>query len=129
MPSSALLRDEGVIAGLCSSEMTLSEMMSRAGKVPIQFDPGTQWQYGFSTDVLGRVTEVASGQSLDEFIAEKICDPLGMHDTSFIVPPAKRSRVVAAHVPDKTTITSMTFPTRISSLSKSSIVAGWSVTC
>jgi CubicO group peptidase (beta-lactamase class C family) len=51
----AMYRDNGVIAGLCSSEITLSEMMSRAGKVPIQFDPGTQWQYGFSTDVLGRV--------------------------------------------------------------------------
>ncbi len=96
--------DQGVIAGLCSSETTLSEMMSRAGKVPIQFDPGTQWQYGFSTDVLGRVIEVASGKSLDEFIAEKICDPLGMHDTSFIVPPEKRSRVVAAYVPTETAI-------------------------
>jgi CubicO group peptidase (beta-lactamase class C family) len=50
---------------------------------PLLFEPGTEWNYGVSTDVLGRLVEVASGQSLASFFAERIFEPLGMVDTSF----------------------------------------------
>ena len=56
---------------------------------PLLFQPGTEWNYGVSTDVLGRVVEVASGQSLDAFFTERICEPLGMDNTAFWVDPAE----------------------------------------
>ena len=52
---------------------------------PLLFQPGAEWNYSVATDVLGRVVEVASGQSLDEFFAERILGPLGMTDTAFSV--------------------------------------------
>jgi CubicO group peptidase (beta-lactamase class C family) len=55
--------------------------------MPLVFQPGTEWNYGVSTDVLGRVVEVVSGQSLDRFFAERILTPLGMTETGFSVPP------------------------------------------
>ena len=53
--------------------------------LPLAFQPGSEWLYGVSTDVLGRLVEVVSGQSLDEFFAERIFGPLGMTDTGFTV--------------------------------------------
>jgi CubicO group peptidase (beta-lactamase class C family) len=50
---------------------------------PLLFEPGTEWNYGVSTDVLGRLVEVVSGQSLDSFFRERILEPLGMVDTAF----------------------------------------------
>jgi CubicO group peptidase (beta-lactamase class C family) len=50
---------------------------------PLLFDPGSEWNYGVSTDVLGRLVEVVSGQSLDAFLRERIFEPLGMVDTAF----------------------------------------------
>jgi CubicO group peptidase (beta-lactamase class C family) len=52
---------------------------------PLLFEPGTEWNYSVATDVLGRVVEVASGQPLDRFFAERILDPLGMDETGFQV--------------------------------------------
>ena len=54
-------------------------------ELPLLFQPGTEWNYSVSTDVLGRVVEVASGQPLDEFLAEHILGPLGMDDTGWSV--------------------------------------------
>ncbi|MDN5915830.1 MAG: beta-lactamase family protein [Pseudonocardia sp.] len=53
---------------------------------PLLFQPGTEWNYSVATDVLGRVVEVASGRTLDEFFRERILGPLGMKDTAFQVP-------------------------------------------
>ena len=61
--------------------------------MPLAFQPGTQWNYGVSTDVLGRVVEVVSGQPLDQFLAERIFQPLGMTDTTFSVPPGRAGTV------------------------------------
>jgi CubicO group peptidase (beta-lactamase class C family) len=51
--------------------------------MPLLFQPGSEWNYSVATDVLGRVVEVASGQSLDEFFAARVLRPLGMYDTGF----------------------------------------------
>jgi CubicO group peptidase (beta-lactamase class C family) len=51
--------------------------------LPLLFEPGSEWNYGVSTDVLGRLVEVVSGQSLDSFLRERIFEPLGMIDTGF----------------------------------------------
>ena len=71
-------------------------------KAPLVFDPGTRWEYGISTDWLGRLVERVSGQTLEAYFREKIFDPLGMSDSFFDVPPTKQSRVVPtyARTPD-----------------------------
>ena len=66
--------------------------------LPLLFQPGTEWNYGVSTDVLGRVVEVASGLSLDRFFAERIFRPLGMTDTAFWAPEADHDRLAALYV-------------------------------
>jgi CubicO group peptidase (beta-lactamase class C family) len=65
--------------------------------LPLLFDPGTKWAYGESTRVLGKLVETVSHQSLDQFDAEHIFKPLEMNDTFYVVPSAKRDRVVTVH--------------------------------
>jgi len=65
--------------------------------VPLAFDPGTRWEYGISTDILGVLVEVVSGQSLDDYFREHIFIPLGMRDTYFIVPEEKLPRLATAY--------------------------------
>ncbi len=65
--------------------------------LPLLQDPGRRFSYGPSTAVIGRIVERLSGTSLEVFFKTRIFDPLGMHDTSFVVPPDKRERVVTLH--------------------------------
>jgi CubicO group peptidase (beta-lactamase class C family) len=69
-------------------------------QVPLLFQPGTEWNYSVATDVLGRVVEVASGQSLDAFFAEHVFRPLGMNDTGFSVPEDDVERLAALYGPN-----------------------------
>src|SRR4051812_26190095 len=64
---------------------------------PLLFDPGERWHYSTSTDVVGRLVEVVSGQKLEDYFREHIFAPLGMVDTSYNVPEAKGARLVAVH--------------------------------
>jgi len=64
---------------------------------PLLFQPGAEWNYSVATDVLGRVVEVASGQRLDEFFADRIFGPLGMTGTAFWAGPAARPRLAALY--------------------------------
>ena len=82
---------------------SLEEMCKRLAKLPLLFSPGTRWNYSHSTDVLGRVVEVASGQTLDAFFREKIFEPLGMEDTDFFVPEEKLKRLMACYSRDPET--------------------------
>ncbi len=63
----------------------LAQWIGDVASVPLAFHPGTQWNYSIATDVLGHVIEVISGQPLDQYFAEHILQPLGMHDTGFSV--------------------------------------------
>ncbi len=74
------------------STTPLDELVSRLAKAPLLCQPGTQWNYSVSTDVLGRLVEVWSGQSLDQFFSEHILGPLQMHDTGFHVETDKQHR-------------------------------------
>ncbi|MHA2201941.1 MAG: serine hydrolase domain-containing protein [Candidatus Thorarchaeota archaeon] len=74
--------------------MDLGEMIDRLATVPLVAQPGTTWEYGMSTDVLARLVEVVSGMSFDDFLEERIFDPLGMKDTAFYVPKEKHARLV-----------------------------------
>ena len=91
--SSALVKKAYVAAGEQSRDHTNAELVTKLGNTPLAFHPGTQWEYGRSTDVLGRIVEVVSGMSLGEFFQARIFAPLGMVDTFFSVPPEKIARV------------------------------------
>ena len=69
------------------------ETVKRMAKLPMEAHPGERYVYGYSTDILGAVIEVVSGQSLDVFLKERILDPLGMADTHFYLPKSKVSRL------------------------------------
>ena len=75
------------------SDLTTAEFITALAKLPLIDQPGAVWNYSHSTDVIGRVIEVVSGQSLGAFFQERILTPLGMHDTFFLVPPDKHERV------------------------------------
>jgi CubicO group peptidase (beta-lactamase class C family) len=62
---------------------TLKDMIARVSKMPLQCDPGSEWNYGISTDIVGYICEVISGQPFDRFVQERVLDPLGMTDTGF----------------------------------------------
>ena len=73
----------------------LEETCEALASLPLLFDPGTEWNYSYSTDVLGRIVELVSGQSLDDYLVEHVTGPLGMVDTGFEVPPADAERFAA----------------------------------
>jgi CubicO group peptidase (beta-lactamase class C family) len=78
--------------------MDLAATCAAYAGMPLAFQPGTEWNYSVSTDVLGRVVEVASGKSLDTFFAEEIFAPLGMTDCGFQVPAQHQDRLAALYV-------------------------------
>jgi CubicO group peptidase (beta-lactamase class C family) len=78
-------------------EADLATACDTFARTPLLFQPGTEWNYSVSTDVLGRVVEVVSGQSLDAYFAEHILGPLGMDDTGWSVGEADRGRLAALY--------------------------------
>jgi CubicO group peptidase (beta-lactamase class C family) len=74
---------------------TLEQMAERACAVPLRFQPGTKWEYSIAMDILGRLVEIWSGQTLDVFFQQRIFDPLKMVDTGFFVPGSKLARLAA----------------------------------
>jgi CubicO group peptidase (beta-lactamase class C family) len=77
--------------------LSSAEFVKRLAGVPLLREPGTAWDYGLGTDVLGRLVEVISGQTLSEFFAQRIFQPLGMLDTAFHVHEEKWDRLVAIY--------------------------------
>ena len=80
-------------ANLFGADVTNADFAEAIAKLPLAAQPGSSWNYSHSTDVLGRVVEVASGKSLYQFEKENILDPLGMSDTGFSVPSAKQNLI------------------------------------
>jgi CubicO group peptidase (beta-lactamase class C family) len=78
--------------GLALNYGGLDRMVRHIAELPLELEPGTRWQQGAGLDVIGRVVEVVSGQSLDRFFATRIFAPLGMTDTALAVPDASLSR-------------------------------------
>jgi len=90
----SLVRKTYANADIFSGDVDNAEFAERIARLPLQEQPGTLWDYGHSTDILGRVIEVASGKSLYQFEKARLLDPLGMKDTAFYVTdPAKRDLV------------------------------------
>lgn len=86
-----------------SRNQSNAEQVATLGKLPLVHQPGTKWEYGRSTDVLGRLIEVLSGQTLGEYLQRHILAPLGMTDTAFHVPEQKHARLAEAFAKDPDT--------------------------
>jgi len=91
-----------ITAGLDVYEGTLADAMTRLGSLPLMHQPGQQWTYGLNIDLLGRLVEIWSGLTLEEFFNQRIFQPLGMNDTYFNIPEEKASRLVNFFQEDST---------------------------
>ncbi|HZC27181.1 MAG TPA: serine hydrolase domain-containing protein, partial [Actinopolymorphaceae bacterium] len=76
---------------------TLADMLRELAKLPLQDDPGARWIYGMSTDLVGYLCEVISGEPFDRYLRERIFTPLGMEDTGFVVSPEQVDRFAAGY--------------------------------
>jgi CubicO group peptidase (beta-lactamase class C family) len=93
--SSSIYRAEGVRA----RSITLEQMVDNAARTPLFEDPGTNWRYGISTTILGRLVEVWSGMPLEDFLQERVFEPLGMTDSGFWVEPERAARLATVYRP------------------------------
>ncbi|MEU8988197.1 serine hydrolase domain-containing protein [Streptomyces sp. NPDC048558] len=91
-PVDALYRDANLESAVLPGS-DLARTVDVYASLPLQFEPGTQWNYSVASNVLGRVIEVVSGQPLDEFFAERIFRPLGMTDAGFCVRGEQKDRL------------------------------------
>ncbi|QJT05183.1 beta-lactamase family protein [Streptomyces asoensis] len=91
-PVDALYREAGLESAVLPGS-DLAGTVEAYARLPLQFEPGTQWNYSVATNVLGRIIEVVSGRPLDEFIAERIFRPLGMPDAGFQVTDEQAGRL------------------------------------
>jgi CubicO group peptidase (beta-lactamase class C family) len=98
----SLVKQAYLTANLFDPKQTLAEFVSKIAKLPLAYQPGTTWDYSHSTDVLGRVVEVVSSQSFDQFIADHITEPLGLSDTGFYVPQENLYRLAEPQVDQAT---------------------------
>jgi CubicO group peptidase (beta-lactamase class C family) len=76
----------------------LEDFIAVLGRIPLEFDPGTVWNYSVSTDVLAHLIEKVSGRPFQQFLRQRLLDPLGMTDTDFVVPASKRARLAECYV-------------------------------
>ncbi|MCY4571060.1 MAG: serine hydrolase [Candidatus Poribacteria bacterium] len=83
--------------GLLQDESTLEEKMKILATIPLLYQPDAEYEYGLSIDLLGHLVEVVSGMSLNEFFSERIFKPLGMNDTHFFIPEAKREQLATVY--------------------------------
>jgi CubicO group peptidase (beta-lactamase class C family) len=90
-------KEAHIASGLLPFEGTIGESVKRLARLPLLFHPGERWNYGLNIDVLGYLIEVVSGQPLDQFLQQRIFEPLGMPDTFFYVPPDKLDRLATAY--------------------------------
>ena len=96
-----LSHSSGLAYGFANNVVTQLSVGGRsATDLPLLYDPGAGWSYARGIGIVARVLERIEGRGLDSFIRERIFEPLGMHDTSYIVPAAKHDRVVTVHRPE-----------------------------
>ncbi|GMR22737.1 MAG: serine hydrolase domain-containing protein [Acidobacteriota bacterium] len=92
--------DADISDGLGRTEWDLGKQVEKLAALPLTHEPGTAWTYGLSTDVLGYLVELVSGQTLDVFLQERILTPLGMHDTHFFLDEEDWERLATVYRPD-----------------------------
>ncbi len=92
-----LYEDAGVCDGLAESPVSLADNLRKIAKLPLVCQPGSAWEYGLNTDVLGHIVELVSGKSLDDFMRERIFTPLKMNDTCFNLAKDKHPRLASLY--------------------------------
>ncbi len=102
-------------AGILFGHPDLQDFVAKLGQVPLQYEPGTRWHYSVSVDVQGRLVEVLSGMRFGEFLETRLFEPLGMVDTSFVVPAEKMPRLAQLYSPEGTGEGASAFLTRSAS--------------
>ena len=93
----SLIGRQYVESRLRDDQQTLAQMISRLAQIPLLHQPGTTFEYGMSTDVLGRIVEVVSGVDLNRFIIDRISRPLGLADTAFVLDARSDDRLALPH--------------------------------
>ncbi len=96
-PQAIPYKEAGMTVGLEPTDGTIGEMVERLAKIPLLHNPGEEFTYGLSIDVLGYLIEVVSGMPLDQFLEERIFQPLGMKNTGFYVPEDKQDRFASLY--------------------------------
>jgi CubicO group peptidase (beta-lactamase class C family) len=96
----SMVRKAYAKAKIYDGDFTNAEFAERIAQLPLAGQPGALWDYGHSTDILGRVIEVASGKSLLQYEKESLLDPLGMTDTTFYVTDPAKQKLIALPVPN-----------------------------
>jgi CubicO group peptidase (beta-lactamase class C family) len=96
----SLVRQAYKAADIYAGDFDLAEFAERIAKLPLHNQPGALWQYGHSTDVLGRIMEIVSGKSLLGVEREKLLDPLGMKDTGFFITDPEKLKLLAQPMPN-----------------------------
>jgi CubicO group peptidase (beta-lactamase class C family) len=121
-PVDRLYRERKVLA---DSNDDLAAFVTKLGKLPLLYQPGTRFNYSVSADVLGRLVEVVSGKPLDEFFAERIFKPLDMKDTGFFVREDKLEHLAATYGPgDKSGLKVTDVPARSRYRTKPKLLSG-----
>jgi CubicO group peptidase (beta-lactamase class C family) len=92
----SLVKQTYLDANTLDAKQTSGELVAKFAKLPLAFQPGTTWDYGQSTGLLGVLVERVSGKPLDMFVEERILKPLGMKDAGFFVPEAQKARLAEA---------------------------------
>lgn len=100
-PVAALYRTAGLRSGGTPQDMDLAAACDLYAGLPLQFEPGSEWNYSIAANILGRLIEVVSGKPLDEFLAQRIFGPLGMSDAGFFVGEDQADRLAAHYGADK----------------------------
>jgi CubicO group peptidase (beta-lactamase class C family) len=98
--ATAIYAKAGIPSGIGTPSGLLATSMDALGKLPLMHQPGERFTYGLSVDVLGRLIEVLSGQSLDQYLRQRLFEPLGMKDTYFYLPADKQARLVELYTED-----------------------------
>jgi CubicO group peptidase (beta-lactamase class C family) len=96
----SLVHKAYMAANIYAGDFDNAEFAERIAKLPLQNQPGALWQYGHSTDVLGRIMEIVTGKSLLAIEREKLLDPLGMNDTRFYVTDPEKQKLIAKPMPN-----------------------------
>ena len=98
----SLVKKAYLDASVGGEDLDTAQFAEKLATLPLHYQPGSTWDYSYSTDILGRVLEVASGQSLGSLLRTRLFEPLGMKDTSFYVPePARQARIAEPLADDR----------------------------
>ncbi|SDR89429.1 serine hydrolase domain-containing protein [Bradyrhizobium canariense] len=114
----SLVRKAYANAKIYDGDFDNAEFAERIAQLPLAEQPGTLWDYGHSTDILGRIIEIVSGKSLFQFEKEKLLDPLGMTETTFYVTDPAKQKLIALPMPNDSDF-------RVGFVSSASVAMKW----